>query len=140
MTFQQSVRLCLGPGYFFRFTGRASRSEYWWFMFFILLVNCACSIFFIFPLNIAAALNLIVSLALLPASLGVSVRRLHDRGLSGWWLLLPVAMYFAWFFGGDATPIVSLLSLGMCVGYLAIFCMPGTPGPNRFGPAPASYA
>lgn len=141
MTFQQAIRTCLVQKYFFRFAGRASRSEFWWFMLFIFLVNLATGIAFsILPATIAASLSLIVSLALLPANLGVSVRRLHDRNMSGWWLLLPIVSLFLGILSGPASqgPVVSMLSLALCLAYLIILCMPGTPGPNRFGDDPSS--
>lgn len=142
MTFQESVRTCIGPKYFFKFGGRASRSEFWWFMLFIFLVNlCAGFIFSLFPPIWAASMSMVVSLLLFPANLGVTVRRLHDRNLSGWWLLLPISALALWFLGNgvaaESNTIGSALSLAMCIGYLAILSMPGQPGANKYGPAPA---
>lgn len=80
-----------------------------------------------------------ISLALLSPNLGVTVRRLHDRNLSGWWLLVPIGSLLLWLLGrgapgAGAAPASALLSLSMCVCYLAILSLPGTAGPNRFGP------
>lgn len=141
MTFMESVKRCLGPEYLFKFAGRASRSEYWWFMLFIVFVNGAVSILIRFlPGNFMVICSLIISLLLLPANLGVTVRRLHDRNLSGWWLLVPIAMLFLWQMAGgssqNANVIASLLALGMTLGYLAILAMPSQPGANRYGPPP----
>lgn len=141
MTFKQSIRVCLRQKYFFRFSGRASRSEFWWFMLFIFLVNLVTGIVFSFlPATLAASLSLVVSLMLLPANLGVTVRRLHDRNMRGWWLLLPIVSLILGIMsvGGPASqgPVVSMLSLALCLAYLIILCMPGTPGPNRFGEDP----
>ncbi|MBD5553079.1 MAG: DUF805 domain-containing protein [Desulfovibrio sp.] len=139
MTLSESVKLCLGPKYLFRFAGRASRSEFWWFMLFIFGVNLATGLLFaLLPPMLSASLSLAVSLALLPANLGVTVRRFHDRNLSGWWLLLPIALLFLWLAAGGPNQEPGLLasgvSLAMCVCYLAILCSPGTPGPNKYGP------
>ena len=66
-----------------RFEGRASRSEYWWFMFFNIVAQLLASI-------INETLGLVVSLALIIPSIAVGVRRMHDVTKSGWWILFPV--------------------------------------------------
>lgn len=140
MTFRESVQLNLTSRYFFDFRGRASRSEFWWFMLFIGIVNLVITfIMGILPLPVGMSLSLIVSLLLLPPNLGVTVRRFHDRDLRGWWLLLPMLALGGWMLtGGVATLSLpgNLLSLIMCLAYLAILCLPGQPGANRFGPPP----
>lgn len=139
MTFRQSVETCLKQKYFFNFTGRASRSEFWWFMLFIFGVNFITGIFFaILPTMLAASLSMIISLLLLPANLGVTVRRLHDRNLSGWWLIAPLGcLALAILFGTGGGFFANILSLAMTVAYLIILCMPGDPTPNKYGPPPA---
>lgn len=62
------------------FTGRASRSEYWWYALAAFLVNLV--------LSFIPIVGFLLSLALIIPGLGVSVRRLHDTGRSGWFLLL----------------------------------------------------
>lgn len=139
MTFTQSVRKCLGPGYLFVVRGRASRSEFWWFMLFIFLVNLAGGMLFsLFPPMLGASLSLVLSLLLLPPNLGVTVRRLHDRNLRGWWLLLPLGALAFWgLSGGVMSPVNNILNFSMSLCYLIILCLPGQPGANRFGPEPA---
>lgn len=142
MTFQESVRTCLTEKYFFRFQGRASRSEFWWFMLFIAIVNILTGVTFsLLPPRGAMLGSLIVSMLLLPANLGANVRRFHDRNLSGWWLLLPIGLLFLSFLAGvnkagGSVTLIAALSLAMCVGYLAILCMPSQSGANRYGPPP----
>ena len=132
------MEICLGPEYLFKFHGRASRSEFWWFMLFILLVQLGLALLeAILPLALMLPELFIVPILLLPANLGVTVRRFHDRNLSGWWLLLPGLMYFLWIFNGPGSQSASLLSLAASIGYLAILCMPGQPAPNKYGPPPA---
>lgn len=141
MTFAQAVRVCLKDKYC-NFRGRASRSEFWWFMLCIGLINLAANIVLSpLPPKTAMGLNFLVSLALLLPNLGVTVRRLHDRNLAGWWLLVPIFSLLFWLLGrgapgGNADPVSALLSLSMCICYLAILSLPGTAGPNRFGPDP----
>lgn len=89
------------------FSGRASRGEYWTFI----LMNFVIVII-LTVLDISLGLGLlsnIYSLAVLIPSLAVGVRRMHDSGRSGWWIILPVVN------------IIFLL-------------MGSEPGPNRYGP------
>jgi uncharacterized membrane protein YhaH (DUF805 family) len=87
-------------------------------------------------------------LATLVPNLAVAVRRLHDIDRTGWWILMPLVPYLlgAVMAGiGVATGNFALLGgagLVMVVGFvlaivLLVFnCLPGTQGPNRFGPDP----
>ena len=83
MTFGQSIQTVFRK--YAEFNGRASRSEFWWFVLFSALVGGALSS--IFP-----GLGAAWSFAVLLPSLAVSVRRLRDAGLAWQWLffvLLP---------------------------------------------------
>ena len=113
MTFQQSIRTCLNK--YIDIEGRASRSEYWWFVLFNIIVSFIANVIdsALWP-GIFGAL---AGLALLAPGITVGVRRLHDRDMSGWWLLL-------WITG-----------IGGLV-LLILFILRGTDGPNRFGPDP----
>jgi len=75
MSFADSVKGCMQKS--FTKQGRASRSEYWFFVLFNLLLGIG-SIF-------AHPLIGMITLVTLPASLCVMVRRLHDLDRSGWW-------------------------------------------------------
>jgi len=79
MTFQESIRVCFTK--YADFTGRASRSEYWWFFLFIVLVSLGASM-------ISNVLSAVFSLATLLPSIAAATRRLHDTGRSGWWQLI----------------------------------------------------
>ncbi len=114
------------------FSGRASRSEYWLFIFFLILTNSALLVVFsmvsgvtnlsvysepnnagLFVLLVATAFNL----AMIVPHLSVAFRRLHDSEKSAAWLLL------------------SLVPLGQLV-ILIFTLLDGTQGPNRYGPDP----
>ncbi|NVK00595.1 MAG: DUF805 domain-containing protein [Oceanospirillaceae bacterium] len=70
-------------------SGRATRSEYWGFWLLNLIVgNIALIIDFLLGFQVVVIL---VSLCMLVPNITVAVRRLHDTGRSGWWLLLPLA-------------------------------------------------
>ncbi|QLI81842.1 DUF805 domain-containing protein [Chitinibacter fontanus] len=80
MTFQESIQVCFKK--YADFNGRASRSEYWWFALFAFLVSILLSA------SGAGLISGLFSLATLVPSLAVGVRRLHDLGKSGWFLLI----------------------------------------------------
>jgi uncharacterized membrane protein YhaH (DUF805 family) len=101
---------------FVRWEGRATRSEYWWWQLFSLLVTGA-GVAVDLWLGIGPAVQGMAGLALLLPGLSVFVRRLHDTGRSGWWF---------WF---GLVPVV-----GPVLTFLWM-CTVGHPGPNRFGPA-----
>ncbi|MBQ6656777.1 MAG: DUF805 domain-containing protein [Ottowia sp.] len=79
--FVDAVTTCLRK--YVDFSGRASRSEFW---FFVLAYWVASSIPVIGPF---------LGLALLLPDLAVSARRLHDTGKSGWWQVLPNGLFLA---------------------------------------------
>jgi uncharacterized membrane protein YhaH (DUF805 family) len=84
MSFMDAVKAVLTN--YVGFSGRARRSEYWyWVLFQVALAVVLGIIAGIIKTNI---LGMLVNLALLLPSLAVSVRRLHDIGKSGWFLLL----------------------------------------------------
>ena len=106
MSFTESIKTCLQK--YIDFNGRASRSEYWWFV----LLTIA--------LSLIPVIGWILRLVLLLPSLAVQVRRLHDMERSAWWLLLLVP------------PITIIGAFVLLI--MSIF--PGTPGYNRYGPNP----
>ena len=94
------------------FSGRAMRSEYWWFILAYIIAYIVLAIVdYVLGVQLLTA---ILSLGLLIPSIAVGVRRLHDLDKSGWWLLLGLI------------PIVGLVLLYW-------FCQPGTPGANQYG-------
>lgn len=74
------------------FTGRARRSEFWWFVLFALIVS---SIFNYGGLLIPALsyIGLLCSLVFLIPQFAVMTRRLHDTDRSGWWVLVFAILY-----------------------------------------------
>jgi Predicted membrane protein len=90
MGFQEAIQKVFSN--YVTFTGRASRSEFWWWALFTFLGGLAASlidgVLFGFGRGMASPLNGLFSLAVLLPSIAVGVRRLHDIGRSGWWYLL----------------------------------------------------
>ena len=104
------------------FGGRARRKEYWIFA----LISVVISILLGFADGLlgfgkdggAGPLGAIYSLAVLVPSLAVAVRRLHDTGRSGWWVLI---------------------GLVPCVGFIVLIvflAQDSQPGANEYGPNP----
>jgi uncharacterized membrane protein YhaH (DUF805 family) len=87
MDFKTAVITCLTK--YVDFEGRASKAEFWWFFLFQIIVIVVLSM--LLPL-----LGSLASLALLLPGLGVGVRRLHDIGKSGWWMLIGLIPLIGW--------------------------------------------
>ena len=120
MSFQDAVRTCLQQKYA-DFNGRARRSEYWFFILFSVIAGIVANILnSILHLPSSSTgttlLGSLLNLALLLPNLGVAVRRLHDTGRSGWWLL------------------IALTGVGVIV--LIVFFVFDSQGDNKYGPSP----
>ena len=115
MNFPQAVATCFKK--YVGFSGRASRSEYWYFILFYFLANIAASILDAVILQKANIqfFSGILGLAVFLPLLAVEVRRLHDVDRSGWWIF------------------ISLTIIGLLFPLLVWKCRKGTEGPNRFG-------
>src|SRR5580700_3881116 len=75
------------------FQGRARRKEYWYFFLFNLIVAFGIGIIFgalktLF--GIPSSYAQLYTLGILIPSIAVAVRRIHDTGHSGWWILCPI--------------------------------------------------
>jgi uncharacterized membrane protein YhaH (DUF805 family) len=99
------------------FSGRACRMEFWMFSLFNFII--AFVLFFIEGLaGGPGVLGNLYGLAVLLPGLGVSVRRLHDTGLSGWWLFIGLI------------PLIGAI-------ILLIFMVSGSQeGTNKYDPSP----
>jgi uncharacterized membrane protein YhaH (DUF805 family) len=135
------------------FSGRSRRKEYWMFTLFLFLVGIVFNILMMtmgfsaanmMAMNrygagdpaavfqgfgtgfwVLIAIYMVFVLATLIPSLAVSVRRLHDRDMSGWFLLLFVVLFMI--------PLVNFIA---AIAYLVLMCLEGTKGPNKYGPDP----
>ncbi|MEM8823188.1 MAG: DUF805 domain-containing protein, partial [Pseudomonadota bacterium] len=128
----------------FTFSGRATRSEHWWFVLVYYVASIVLTLAFIWPIMTAgfqaAAAGVELSeeevLALMPvsistmawawlfllwpmfANISVMVRRLHDIGRSGWWYWIYLVPFVGW--------LILLIML----------CMPSEGYRNQYGPPP----
>jgi uncharacterized membrane protein YhaH (DUF805 family) len=116
MTLTDSISACFSK--YATFEGRASRSEYWWWVLFTTLLSFfAAFVDVVTAGDRGFAFGLLTSLATFVPYMAVAARRLHDVGRSGWWQLLPLTI------------------LGI-VPYLYWMCKRGDEGDNRFGSEP----
>jgi uncharacterized membrane protein YhaH (DUF805 family) len=99
------------------FTGRATRTEYWMFTLFSLIVSVVLTVLD-GVIGTAGALAGLYALATLLPSLGVLVRRLHDTGRSGWWFLVTFV------------PLVGFIVL------IVFLVQDSQTAPNQYGPNP----
>lgn len=117
MSFPDAVRTALSK--YATFSGRARRSEYWWFTLFTVTVYIATSI--IDAVIGKDIVTLLAYLALLLPGLAVTVRRLHDTSRSGWWILIGIV------------PLVGAIVL------IVFQVQDSHPGTNAYGPSPKSH-
>lgn len=124
------------------FSGRSRRKEYWMFTLLSLLVyGGAAALMFSGGLMTAisgaedaefsplfwlgGAIAAMFFLGSLVPSVAVTIRRLHDRDMSGWWYL-----------GFIAVSSIPFIGNAVNIAFLVILCLKGTDGPNRFGNDP----
>jgi uncharacterized membrane protein YhaH (DUF805 family) len=118
MNFAQAIKS--GFSHYVTFSGRAFRSEYWFWALFVAIGMTVTAILdiaiFGYSLGASPIKTLFELVTFLP-SLAVASRRLHDTDRTAWWLLL-------------------LITLIGVIALIVWYCEKGTPGPNRFGPDP----
>lgn len=119
MSFMEAVQSCLRQ--YVGFTGRARRSEYWWFALFGLIVSIVADLIDAMLGTMSDSnvglFGAIVGLALLLPSIAVAIRRLHDTSRSGWWILIGLIPIVGWII-------------------LIVFYVQDSHPDNKYGPSP----
>ena len=122
--FADAIRICVKEKYA-HFEGRATRSEYWYFYLFVLITSVICqtaATVMSFVSEDAAMkisiLYILFGIAIFLPQLGVTIRRLHDTGKSGRYLLIVLI------------PIAGIFI------FIAQLIKPSSPEDNKYGPAP----
>ena len=94
MNFGQAIATCMSK--YFTFSGRAKRSEYWWFYLFTVLMGWGASLVGAATFGpgdpAADIMSGVLSLVFIIPALAAGSRRLHDIGKSGWWQLLIITI------------------------------------------------
>ena len=104
------------------FSGRASRSMYWWVYLFTFLVGAACGVIGLISgsENLGNILSGLCTLAMIVPNLALAVRLKHDIGKGGGWIFI------------NFIPIVGT------IWYIVLCCTDSEPFDNRFGPVPVA--
>ena len=123
MTFTESIKTVVFKKYA-TFTGRAPRSEYWWYSLFTFLLSLLAAVIANTLYGDPSELTLfdIVWLLIFLPSVAVGIRRLHDVNKSGKWLIFPLASLIL-------TPVISLFeehglmdsAIGLSISLLFLF-------------------
>ena len=144
MEFGEAVRS--GFNNLSNFEGRATRSEFWWFWVAIAVPAIFLNVIF---LGIIPLLGWLISLAATGITISAAVRRLHDSGRPGMWMvpffavtsLITLLALIALF--SEAWVLALLVSylggfIQFVVGLLVLYFLvqPSDAGPNRYGPEP----
>ena len=111
MNFVESLQTCYKK--FFDFSGRASKSEYWWFQLYNAIIYVLS---FVFQGDLVLLLSILIIVNLIPVY-AVGVRRIHDSNKSGWLVLIS---------------LIPLIGLYIFV----LLLQDGSKGKNRFGAKP----
>ncbi len=114
MDIQQAVKTVLSS--YAKFEGRSGRPEYWWWVL-AYFIAALLTAFVGGMLGMGQWLTNLLTLVLLVPNIAVGIRRFHDIGKSGWWLLL------------------GLIPL---IGWIAViyFAVQPSQGPNQYGEGP----
>ena len=111
MNFVESIQTCYKK--FFDFSGRASKSEYWWFQLYNAIIYVLT---FVFQGDLTLLFSILIIANIIPIW-AAAVRRVHDSDKSGWMVLISVI------------PIIGLY-------VIVLLIQDGSKGKNRFGPKP----
>ena len=138
MNFKNTIKTCLKDKYA-NFSGRASRSEFWFFYLFIIIVYAILFLFIIVSFKFLWVLGIFVLGIIIPA-LAVTFRRLHDINKSGWYFCLPFPFELIEKVlersSGDIAGfsiIFTFISLGLYIYLLILYITGGDKKDNRFG-------
>jgi len=146
----------------FSFQGRINRAKYWLAVLIyvvVWIVFIAAVFMWIGGMNIdnlfsfAGAglliwlIGFILFVAGIWSGLAIGIKRLHDRDKSGWWILLfwlAPGVLSSWQtatpdFGGSFVLSLAAIAIGIWA-FVELGCLPGTPGPNQYGPDPLGPA
>ena len=133
MGFTESLRTCFGK--YAKFDGRASRSEFWYFLLFCFVYMFVAGFLLGFTGATQAAYDGAILFLMIPIfipSIAVAARRLHDINQTGWMQCILIPGFFADILLGTGY-VIYIMTLGL---YVFWFSQAGKKIKNRFGTAP----
>jgi len=133
-----------------RFDGRLSRIAFWRAYLFLAIafsLSWCLGLFAILAVGPPGAILLLPICPLLAANVAIAIRRLHDRGKSGWWIIPVGLLPFLAGLGmsaettGASSPallaLTGLMATALVIwGWVEIGFRRGEAGANRYGEAP----
>ena len=119
------------------FKGRATRPDFWYFQLYMFIVLYVVG--FVFSLLRLPIISSLAALALMLPALGISARRLHDLGKSGYWLLISIVpgilVVALMGVSMSAAMVFNYIQLAANIYLLVLFCMKGEAKDNAWGKA-----
>lgn len=104
---------------FVDFKTRSTRSQYWWFTLWSVIFSVVTGIIDLsLGMGESGPIGLLASLVLFLPSIAVAIRRLHDIGRSGWWMLLVFVPIIGW------------------IVLIVFYCIKSEAHSNKWGPEP----
>lgn len=116
ISFAEAVKSCFNK--YADFNGRSPRAEYWYFALFNVAVVMVLAVLGAIIGKLFMYVYYAYVLTILVPSIAVSIRRMHDIGRSGWWVL------------------ISLVPFIGSIWYIVLAALPSQLGPNQYGPNP----
>ena len=120
MDFTEAVKAFFSK--YTNFSGRSSRSEFWWAMLALFIANIVISLLTVVLGDaLGGILSLVFTLGIIIPYIAIAIRRWHDLDKSGWWTL---TLFI---------PLINIIML------LVFFTKKGTDGSNQYGPDPLGH-
>ena len=136
MNFISAIKSALTQ--YYQFSGRASRSEFWWFFLFTIIFEL------LIAFTLGGVYSIVASGALILPNFAIIVRRLHDSNKTGYWLMAPILPMIV--ISGlmslfSASPsfiaqYVSILKVVVIIYYVYLYSIKGDEYHNKYGPNP----
>lgn len=157
MGFGEAIKTCFSK--YFTISGRARRSEYWYFYLFTFILGIVAGIIDV-ALGLGGDIGLlgtIASLATFIPTITAQVRRLHDTGRSGWWVGGALIAFIVFgvvigatfgaigvedpsdMFAGTVGVLFIVFAIAVliyAITMLVFMCLDSEPGTNKYGPSP----
>lgn len=153
--------ISLGFRQLFVVNGRSRRSEFWWFVLTVIIIDWILSVILSFaPMAVSVAISCLIGLLLVP----ITIRRLQDRGHSKWWVIIGWAASLIYtiytyagglydalttvnpnpseimsFFTSPVPVIAGLISFCAGIPTFIFTLLDGKPEPNKYGESPKYY-